>query len=254
MNDSIPKASILVVDDDPALLRLLGDTLEAIGYQVTQVDSGAKALDILQETVFDLMITDIKMPDIDGLQLFRKVRRQFSQMPVLFITGVASQEIMASAEADGFLSKPFRISRIEELIQQTLRHKAEGNPERPRRVLIVDQDKHLCKYLSEALTLADFLPFTASNRREAIQQLSDGQFDAIIAEDSTADSGNRFTPSEIGQDYPDLPLIITTDRTHVKAKPRNGEAGSLLGFLKKPFKASEILALLSRVDPADLEK
>lgn len=253
MNDPGTKASILVVDDDPALLRLLGDTLGAIGYQVTQAESGARALDILQEHVFDLMITDIKMPDIDGLQLFRKVRRQFSQMPVLFITGVASREIMGSAAADGFLSKPFRISRIEELIQQTLKHQADGNPDRPRRVLIVDQDKHLCEYLSEALTLADFLPFTANNKSEAMQQLSDGQFDAIIAEDSIPKSNDRLSPADIERDYPDLPLIVTTDQSQANVSPTNGPAGSLLGLLEKPFEASEILALLSRVKPADLE-
>ena len=143
MNESKPRARLLIVDDDPGLLRLLSDTLGALGYHITQADSGAKALNILHEKTFDLMITDIKMPDIDGLQLFRKVRRQFAQMPVLFITGIASQEVMESAEADGFLSKPFRISRIEELIQQTLKNKAEGLAERPSHVLIIDHDKNL---------------------------------------------------------------------------------------------------------------
>jgi CheY-like chemotaxis protein len=111
---------ILIVDDDPFLLAILGDTLGSIGYQVTRAESGTRALELLQEFPFELMITDVKMPDIDGLQLFRQVREKYAGLPVLFITGVASEEIMGTVDADGFLSKPFRIAQIEKLISETL--------------------------------------------------------------------------------------------------------------------------------------
>ena len=103
-------ARILIVDDDPLLLELLTDTLTAIGHDTKPAGDGAVALDILQTEEFDLMITDIKMPNVDGLQLLKKVRRHYPKMPVLFITGVASQEVIGQAEPDGFLAKPFRIT------------------------------------------------------------------------------------------------------------------------------------------------
>lgn len=114
------RANILVVDDDPLLLSLLIDTLSAIGYEATGTDSGRRALDILKTKSFDLMITDIRMPELDGLKLRDQVKRHWPEMPVAFITGVVYPDIIAQASPDGILAKPFRIAQIEELIETTL--------------------------------------------------------------------------------------------------------------------------------------
>ncbi|PWB76242.1 hypothetical protein C3F09_00770 [candidate division GN15 bacterium] len=114
------RARILVVDDDPLLLSLLVDTLGAIGYAATGADGGRSALEMLEQSRFDLLITDIRMPDIDGLRLRDRVKRLYPEMPVLFITGVAFPDIIAQASPDGVLAKPFRISQIEALIESAL--------------------------------------------------------------------------------------------------------------------------------------
>ncbi len=114
------QAEVLVVDDDANLLTLLVDTLKAIGYSATGVSGGRKALEILADRAFDLLITDIKMPDMDGIQLLKRVRATYTNLPVLFITGVSLPDTFAQASPDGLLMKPFRISHIEELIEKTL--------------------------------------------------------------------------------------------------------------------------------------
>ena len=118
MEDS--RAKILVVDDDPLLLSLLLDTLSAIGYEATGAHSGMRALEILKSSAFDLMVTDIRMPELDGLKLRDQVKREWPEMPVVFITGVVYPDIIAQASPDGLLAKPFRIAQIEELIETTL--------------------------------------------------------------------------------------------------------------------------------------
>lgn len=114
------RVKILVVDDDDMLLSLLVDTLAAIGYDATGASSGRKALAILEAARFELMITDIRMPEMDGLRLRDRVKRLYPEMPVLFVTGVAYPDIIAQASPDGVLAKPFRISQIEALIESTL--------------------------------------------------------------------------------------------------------------------------------------
>jgi DNA-binding NtrC family response regulator len=114
------RANILVVDDDASLRSLLIDTLAAIGYAAKGADSGKQALEILLGSRFDMMITDIRMPEMDGLKLRDRVRRLYPNMPVLFVTGVAYPDIIAQASPDGVLAKPFRIAQIEELIESTL--------------------------------------------------------------------------------------------------------------------------------------
>lgn len=114
------RPNILVVDDDPALLSLLIDTLLAIGYNATGSANGVRALEVLAETSFALMITDIRMPKLNGLQLRDRVRRLYPDMPILFVTGVAYSDIIAQASPEGVLAKPFRISQIEEMIESAL--------------------------------------------------------------------------------------------------------------------------------------
>ena len=116
-----PKVTILVVEDNATMRDLLVDTLDAIGYHPTGASDGSEALQKLKEQKFDLIITDIMMPGIDGVALLKKVRKEYPHLPVLFITGVATPEVVERASPDGFLAKPFRISHIEELIEDTLK-------------------------------------------------------------------------------------------------------------------------------------
>jgi len=124
-----------VVDDDPQLLKMLVDTLTGIGYKTAAASDGIEALDMLRQDdadTFDLMITDIKMPNMDGLGLLKRARRYHPDLPVLFITGVASEDIIGEASPDGFLAKPFRISRLEELIENALATRRTGRVNHPR--------------------------------------------------------------------------------------------------------------------------
>ena len=125
MNDKNKK--IIVVDDNPILLELLVDTLEIIGYNVTGFSGGRQVLEELQVEEYDLLVSDIKMPEMDGIELLDKVRKDFPKLPVLFISGVESPEILSKAQPDGFLAKPFRINHIEEQIETCLKVKPESS-------------------------------------------------------------------------------------------------------------------------------
>ena len=113
-------AKILVVDDDDVLRELLVDTLTTIGYRTSSAADGAIVMKMLEGEKFDLVISDVKMPEIDGITLLGLIRDKYPHLPVLFITGVASPEIIGEANPDGFLAKPFRIGHIEEMIESTL--------------------------------------------------------------------------------------------------------------------------------------
>jgi CheY-like chemotaxis protein len=131
---------ILVVDDDQRLLALLDDTLASIGYTTSNVSSGNEALFLLSKKVYDLVITDISMPEMDGLELLTKIRKSYPKLPVIFITGVARPELMVNANPEGFLAKPFRISNLEEIIEKTILGQNENLDTNPRRILVINND------------------------------------------------------------------------------------------------------------------
>ena len=244
------KGKILVVDDDPTLLPMLVDTLSSIGYQSVAAADGVEALDLLKEgdrDSFDLMITDIKMPNVDGLSLLKRVRRHYPNLPVLFITGVASQEVIARASPDGFLAKPFRISLLEGLIEKTLAAKR-GNrqPEQPRKVLVNMPEDDLRDMLSEALSCSNYLPFAVAGGDEALQELERGKFDVMITgvEKSFADS--PANAGRIRDKYPTLPMLLVSSSYSPDEINRLNEQMEFSGFVRQPFRVGELIELLDR--------
>ena len=101
--------SILLVDDDQALLRLLTIRLEQQGYQIISTDDGAKALQLLQQFPVDVVISDLRMPNIDGMMLFDQIKASFPTMPVILITAHGTiQDAIAATKLGmyGFITKP----------------------------------------------------------------------------------------------------------------------------------------------------
>lgn len=120
---------ILVVDDDEPIRELVGLVLEAEGHQVDLVESGAAALEKLMATTYDLIITDIKMPGIDGKQLYRLIQQQWPDLArhVLFFTGdLANPETRAFLEETGnlMIGKPFDIDTFMTTMQTALRSRS----------------------------------------------------------------------------------------------------------------------------------
>jgi DNA-binding NtrC family response regulator len=117
---------ILIVDDNPHMSSLLADTLEFFSYQGIAAKDGEEALRKLEEKSFDMVITDLRMPKMGGMDLLRTIKDKFPNLPVVVITGFgtdSSKSDAFSARADGFLSKPFRIDEIQELLQKHLGYK-----------------------------------------------------------------------------------------------------------------------------------
>jgi len=128
---------ILVVDDEPDLRAMLYDALsDAANYEVETAADGREALKHLRESPFDVVITDLRMPEMDGSRLLEIARHEFPQIPVIVITGYARLETAVEVlrlGAANFITKPFRISEIHEVVEKTIKSKRAR--EIPQRVL-----------------------------------------------------------------------------------------------------------------------
>jgi excisionase family DNA binding protein len=106
---------ILVVDDDLSVRDLLEKALKMADYEVDTAGDGPAALDRLRALEYDLLITDLKMPGMDGLSVIREARRQAPDLPVVIITGYSTEANAIEAinlGVSGYLTKPFRLPRI----------------------------------------------------------------------------------------------------------------------------------------------
>jgi two-component system KDP operon response regulator KdpE len=136
MNGPAGKGNILVVDDEPQITRVLKTTLSSQGYGVRTASDGDEALLILKEWTPDLVITDLRMPNLGGLELCRQIRAK-SRIPIIVLSVKGEERIKVEAldaGADDYVTKPFGVHELLARVRSTLRRAAA--PEEPESPLI----------------------------------------------------------------------------------------------------------------------
>ncbi|HEX4950423.1 MAG TPA: sigma-54 dependent transcriptional regulator, partial [Blastocatellia bacterium] len=116
-------AKLLVADDERSMRELLELVFKREGHQVIAVSNGREALDALQKTNFDLLITDVKMPDVGGIELLRSAREQAPEMMVIMMTAFATINSAREAfklGADDFIQKPFDVDEFKLVVRKAL--------------------------------------------------------------------------------------------------------------------------------------
>jgi DNA-binding NtrC family response regulator len=117
------KPRILLIDDEMIALSNMTHVLEKEGYQVTACKDGESGLAEMQNTEFDLVLTDLRMPGIDGFDVLRHVRESLPEVPVIMITGHATLDSAVEAMKAGafhYIAKPFRLDEAREVVRSAL--------------------------------------------------------------------------------------------------------------------------------------
>jgi DNA-binding response OmpR family regulator len=114
---------ILVVDDEPEICHLIEELLNMEGYQVDVSFSGIEALQMIKIFNYRLLLTDLEMPEVDGLELARKAKKQHPEIKVIMVTANKTVDIAIQSlrhRIDGYVRKPFNISELRKVVRQTL--------------------------------------------------------------------------------------------------------------------------------------
>lgn len=122
----LPKAKILVVDDEPGVLTTVQAVLQHEGYDVDAVGNGASAIAAIGHTHYDLVLTDLKMPDVDGLAVLAEVRKRSPQTVTVIMTGFGSLGSAVEAVQLGayeYLLKPTEVSELKQAVERSLERK-----------------------------------------------------------------------------------------------------------------------------------
>ena len=117
------KTKILIIDDEPRMCQSLQSLLTNDGYQVVIADAGQKGISYIRENGFDLVISDIRMPDVDGMEILKVAKSKDENLPVILMTGYASLETAIEAVEQGaydYLMKPIEFSNLQLAIKRGL--------------------------------------------------------------------------------------------------------------------------------------
>ncbi len=237
------KANILVVDDNEEFCQNVADILELEDYTITTAYDGFKAIELVKQNGFDLILMDVKMPVMDGLETFRKIKELMPFIPVIMVTAYAVEELVREAlreGAFGFLPKPLDFDRLLALIGQ-----AEPNG---ALVLVVDDDQAVCASMEDFLSEKGYRVSVAYDGDTAVQMTWENNFDIMLIDMNLPPLNGLETYISIRDIRPDAVVIIITGYSK--------EMGSLVQqalrenaytCLEKPVNMDELSSLLEQI-------
>jgi DNA-binding NtrC family response regulator len=146
---------LLVVDDEPQMLIAINETLRRSGYAITTAGSGMEALRRLKEKYYQLVITDMRMPEVSGIDLLRKVKTVAPQTPVILLTAYGTIQNAVDAMREGaydYLLKPFSSESLENIVRRALAAAPRKNEKSSH--TIITQDIKFSRTLEQAAQAA----------------------------------------------------------------------------------------------------
>jgi DNA-binding NtrC family response regulator len=237
-----PQPSVLVVDDDVDTCRNLSDILTDLGYHVDTAHDGLAALELVRRRPYDVALLDYKMPGMDGVTLYRAIKRERAGTVAIVVTAYASgatAEEALQAGAWQILPKPVDFPRLLGLVEEAV-----GQP----LVLVVDDDPDLCANLWDLFRERGYRAAVAHDERQAREQLRDAAFAAVLIDMKLPAGDGRSVFGLVRQANPQArTILITGSRSETEEQVRQVLREGADAVCYKPFDVRRLLDTLSRL-------
>jgi CheY-like chemotaxis protein len=172
----VSTARILVVDDEESMRITLAGNLELEGHEVVEASTGEEALRLSRQRPVDVVLADIRMPGLHGVELYRHLRREKPGLPVVLMTAFAQESLVEDALAEGVftvLHKPFDVEHLLRTLQRAAR-----TPE----VLVVDDVEEVAEATVEGLRLCGLRAQAVYDGDAAVERMRSGQIDVCVVD------------------------------------------------------------------------
>jgi CheY-like chemotaxis protein len=236
------RASVLVVDDDVDICKNVSDILTDLNYHVDTAHDGPSALELVKKRPYDLAFLDLKMPGMDGLTLYREIRKLRAETVAIVVTAYASPETATEALSAGawrVLPKPADLPLLLRLAEEAL-----GQP----LVLIVDNDPSLCASLWALLRENGYRVALAHDEREAALRLKDLSFRVVLVDAKLpAGDGGQIVRLVRESNPQARTVLITGQEPEGTAQVRKALSEGADAVCYKPFDVPGLLRVLERL-------
>jgi len=236
--------TILVVDDDVDTCRNLADILTDLGYRVDVAHDGHSALELVRQNPYDVALLDYKMPGMDGLTLYREIKKLRAGTVAIVVTAYAGGGTAEEALAAGawqVLPKPVDFPKLLRLVDEAL-----GQP----LVLVVDDDPDLCATLWDLLRERGYRVRLAHGERAAGRQLGETTFDAVLIDLKLPEGDGASVFRLVRQANPQArTIIITGHRSEMDEQVRQMVQEGADAVCYKPFDVARLLDTLQQLTP-----
>jgi DNA-binding NtrC family response regulator len=236
------RKTILVVDDDVDTCRNLSDILTDLGYHVDSAQDGSAALELIRRHPYDVALLDLKMPGMDGVALYREIKRLRAGTVAIIVTAYASSKTAEEALSAGawqILAKPVDFPRLLKLVDEAL-----GQP----LVLVVDDDEQLCETLWDLLRERGFRVSLAHDERTAATHLRDDAFAVVLIDLKLPDGDGSQVFRLVRRANPQArTVLITGHRSELEERVRQVLQEGADAVCYKPFDVPGLLQTLKQL-------
>ena len=236
-----PKLRILIVDDDRRMTHTLSDILTLQGYTVSEAWSGPIALEKVKAEFFDCVLTDVRMPGMNGVELHRELQKLRPDLLVVLMTAYASENLLQQGLAQGAagtLEKPLDLNILLDFFAML---------SKTRTVAIVDDDPAFCQTIADILEMRGYRVVVTTDPHENIDQMVD-QAEVLLLDMKLNRINGLDIMKKVRQNYPTLPvLLITGYRDEMAALIQGAEAIHAYASLYKPLAIPEFLKTLAKI-------
>jgi two-component system response regulator HydG len=243
-----PKLRILIVDDDQRMTRTLSDILTLAGHETVEVWSGPQALEIIRAQSFDCVLTDVRMPGMDGVEFHRQLRQSQPGLPVLLMTAYASDEIIRKGMDEGVVGvfdKPLNINQLLGFFDSLARN---------RIIAIVDDDPVFCKTLGDILRQRGFNVAQITDPYAEVELMA-SEAQMILLDMKLNGRGGLEVLKEIRARYPSLPVLLVTGyRQEMAAAIQAALEINAYACLYKPLEIPDLLEKLAQLQLTHLRR
>ncbi|PKK83053.1 MAG: hypothetical protein CVT49_10490 [candidate division Zixibacteria bacterium HGW-Zixibacteria-1] len=246
MDKGTKKYKLLLVDDEEEFLVSSSKALSRRGFEVDVAPNGVTALEKIDEIVFDAIVLDVKMPDIDGVEVFRQIHEKYPDMPVILLTGHASVGDAFQTSKEGitdYLAKPIDMDELAKRIHHAVAagKKAaaaeSGFPlidtGEPIRLMIVDDEIDFLDSLKKVLQRRNMEVITASGGEQALGMLRSELVDIMILDVKMPGMDGMEVLRHVKKDFPSVEIILLSGHPSVEAALEGVRLGAS-EYLKKP--------------------
>ncbi len=237
------KLKILIVDDEKIIRDFLVRLFSLQGLEVLSAEDGHKAIELTRANKFDLFFIDMRMPGLNGLETYLKIREINPKAQAVMITGYAVEELLDEATREGAIGivrKPFDIVEIKDVIDKLAKEKAKGLLS----ILIIDDEEMILSFFSNFLKNKGLNYKVARNKDEALGALKKEKFNLVFLDLVLKDISGMQLYKEIKEIAPDTEVVMMTGYPQ-KAKEA-GCGAEFAGCLYKPFDIDNIIGYIDK--------
>ena len=233
---------LLIVDDEPDTCSNLSDIFTDLGYRIDVAYDGESALELVKKNRYDVALLDLKMPGMDGLELYRRIRRISAETVAIVVTAYASGSTAASVLEAGawkILPKPIDFPVLMKLVDEAMNQPL---------VLVVDDDRDLCDSLWDLFRERNYRVCLALDVPDAVQKLQQQNYHVVVVDLKLPSTDGTKVLDCLSETNPQVrSVVITGHRDEMQQLVERALTGGANAVCYKPFDVESLLTTVAKL-------